>query len=412
MSGFLSNFLQNERLKTEWAGALGNPKLVTALFIALYSFSSFCVWKKYSWNPSSQINFGKEFADQNKEQTPPGAIVFLGEEGNLGAGYDGQIFYYYSRMLSGFSLNWPNGFETSFRAPRIGYPLLVSPFGWFGKYGTIFGMYILNLGIFYLSYLAIRDLLPDHKKYLSAFYLFSPFALGSYILLVSDTVMISLSVLAYWFFIRKRFITFSLLAGLAILTKEQALFLFFPLGLTALFQKDLKKSIWVASSLILPSAWSIYLRAQFPEWTPGNLGNFFDPFGGLLGYFGELQQVIVSGDLNLILLIKKFSRFPLVLLLLSGTYLMFRGDWKKGLEFRVGFGILLFTVYAGGYVLYWATYENVSRMFTFSLPLLIFWEKEDDTLPSATYWALAGIILVSFLIKLAFVSKTLRHLVW
>ncbi|PJZ76368.1 AZOBR_p60025 family cell surface glycopolymer formation protein [Leptospira neocaledonica] len=412
MFRFFSKFLQNEKLKAEWIGVLGNLKLVSLLFLILYSFSSFCVWKKYSWSPSSQINFGKEFAEQNKEQTPPGAIVFLGEEGNLGAGYDGQIFYYYSRMLSSFSLNWPNGFETSFRAPRIGYPLLVSPFGWLGMYGTIFGMYILNLGIFYLSYLAIRDLLPDPKKYLSTFYLLSPFALGSYILLVSDTVMMGLSVLAYWAFIRKRFISFSLLAGLAILTKEQAIFLFFPLGLTTLFQKEFKKSIWVASSLILPGAWSLYLRTQFPEWTPGSLGHFFDPFGGLLGYFGEVQQALVSGDRNLILLIKKFSRFPLVLLLLSGTYLLFKGDGKKGLAFRLGFGILLLTTYAGGYVLYWATYENVSRMFTFSLPLLIFWEKEDESLPSGTYWALTGIILISFLIKLAFVSKPLRHLVW
>ncbi|TGN00085.1 AZOBR_p60025 family cell surface glycopolymer formation protein [Leptospira dzoumogneensis] len=412
MSGSLSKFLPNEKLRSEWIAALGNPKLVTVVFIILYSFSSFCVWKKYSWSPSSQVNFGKEFADQNKDQTPPGAIVFLGEEGNLGAGYDGQIFYYYSRMLSGFSLDWPQGFETSFRAPRIGYPLLVSPFGWFGMNATIFGMYILNLGIFYLSYLAIRDLLSEPKKYLSSFYLVSPFALGSYILLVSDTVMMGLSVLAYWCFIKKRFWVFSLLAGLAILTKEQAIFLFFPLGLIALFERDFRKTAWVASSLVLPAAWSLYLRTQFPEWTPGSLGHFFDPFGGLLGYFGELQQALVSEDRNFILLIKKFSRFPLVLLLLSGTYLLFKGDWKKGLAFRLGFGILLLTAYAGGYVLYWATYENVSRMFTFSLPLLIFWEKEDDTLPSATYWALLGIILISFLIKLAFISKPLRHLVW
>lgn len=412
MSEFLSKFLPNEKLKAEYTAVLQNPKLITVVFLVLYSFSSICVWKKYSWSPSSQINFGKEFADQNKEQTPPGAIVFLGEEGNLGAGYDGQIFYYYSRMLSGFSLDWPKGFETSFRAPRIGYPLLVSPFGWFGMYGTILGMYTLNLGIFYLSYLAIRDLLPDSKKYVSAFYLLSPFALGSYILLVSDTVMMGLSVLAYWSFIKKRFITFSLLAGLAILTKEQAVFLFFPLGLVTLFQKEFKKSIWVASSLILPGAWSLYLRTQFPEWTPGSLSHFFDPFGGLIGYFGELQQALLSGDRNFILLIKKFSRIPLILLLVSGTYLLFRGDWKKGLEFRLGFGILLLTAYAGGYILYWATYENVSRMFTFSLPLLIFWEKEDDNLPSGIYWALTGIILVSFLIKLAFVSKPLRHLVW
>ncbi|TGL58772.1 AZOBR_p60025 family cell surface glycopolymer formation protein [Leptospira sarikeiensis] len=400
------------KLLSSFRDILGNLKIVTVLFVFLYSFSSASVWKKYAWHPSSQVNFGKEFADQNKEETPKGAIVFLGEEGNLGAGYDGQIFYYYSRMLSGFSLDWPKGFETSFRAPRIGYPLLTSPFGWFGTYGTIFGMYILNLGILYLSYLGVRDLLPDSQKYLSAFYLLSPFALGSYILLVSDTVMMGLVVGAYWAFFRQRYLLFSILAGISILTKEQAFFFLFPLGLETLYKKEFRNSVWVASSLILPTAWSLYLRTQFPEWSPGSLGNFFDPFGGLFGYYGELKQVLASGEWNLILLIKKFSRFPLVLLLLYGTYLVFKGDWKKGLAFRLGFGILLLTVYVGGYVLYWATYENVSRMFTLSVPLLLLWEKEDETLPSSPYWVLGGLILVSFLIKLAFVSKPLRHIIW
>lgn len=118
-----------------------NPFWILPLFITLYALCSLLIWKKYHWNPSSQINFGKQFAVQNIEETPKGAVIFLGRPGDLGAGYDGQIFYYYSRMLTGFHLNWPKGFEENIRAPRIGYPLLVAAFGWFGTWGTIFGMY-------------------------------------------------------------------------------------------------------------------------------------------------------------------------------------------------------------------------------------------------------------------------------
>lgn len=393
-----------------------NRNRVLIVFVLIYSISSFFVWKKYDWNPSSQINFGKEFADQNREETPSGAIVFLGEKGDLGAGYDGQIFYYYSRMLSRFSLDWPKGFETEFRAPRIGYPLLVSPFGWFGKSGTIFGMYFVNLSLLLLSFFAIYDLIPEGKKYLASFHLLSPFTLGSYILLVSDTVMIGLLVLSYWSYKRERFLLFSLLGGLAILTKEQALFLLFPLGLEAVLRRDWKRSLWVSSVLILPGIWGVFLRYHLPSWSPTGLGNLLDPFGGLIGYGTEIWEGLVqtqaSGEGGLKFLAKKLSRFPLLLLLLSGIFISLRGRISVGFPFRFGFLMVLVTVCMGGYVLYWATYENVSRMFAVSIPLLALWKSEDEKIPDASYWMLSGLVLVFFFVKLAIISKPLPFLIW
>lgn len=391
---------------------LADKNRVLVLFFLLYFSASYFVWKKYEWNPTSQINFGKEFADQNAPETPPGAVVFLGEEGNLGAGYDGQIFYYYSRMLSGFHLDWPKGFETSFRAPRIGYPLLVSPFGWFGRYGTVFGMYFLHLLLLPLSFLALRDLLSEDKKYLAGLYLLSPFTLGSYVLLVSDTVMIGLVVLSYWAYKKKRYLLFSLLGGLAILTKEQALFLLFPLGLEALFRKEWRNAIWVGSVLILPVLWSAYLRTQFPAWSPAHLGSFFEPFSGISAYLREIYEAVSGVDGGLKALVKKFSRFPLLVLLASGVFLLFRGRIRLGIPFRIGFGITMFTICGAGYILYWATYENVSRMFAVSLPLLALWQSEDEELPGWIYWTLCGFVLFFFFIKLAIVSQPLRFLVW
>nr|WP_039948857.1 membrane protein [Leptospira fainei] len=395
---------------------LENKNILIALFILMYSVSSLMVWKKYDWNPTAQINFGKEYCDLNSPQVPKGAVVFRGEEGNLGAGYDGQIFYFYSRMISGFALDWPKGFETSVRAPRIGYPLLAAPFGWFGAYGTIFGMYFLHIFFMIFSFLAIRDLLPNRKKILAVFYLLSPFALGSYILLVSDTILISLLVFTYWAYKKERYALFALLGGLSLLTKEQALFLLFPLGVDSLLKKDFRRSLWILACLVLPGLWNIFLKLKFPEATPTRFAEFFDPLGGIAGYSREIYglwagSVPLDGGLFRSLA-KKFSRFPLLLLFLSGCFLLFRGDWKKGFPFRLGFAITMFSIFSAGYILYWATYENISRMFTVSIPLLILWQAEDDRIAPWHYWGLCGVVLILFFVKIAFIGKPLTHSIW
>src|SRR5690554_4847508 len=111
---------------------MNNWKKYLLLFIGLYGFTTLAIWKRYDMNPSSMVNFGKEFVVQNQDETPEGVVVLLGEEGDLGGGYDGQIFYYFSRTISSLSLDWPKGFDESYRAPRIGYPFLVSLFGFLG----------------------------------------------------------------------------------------------------------------------------------------------------------------------------------------------------------------------------------------------------------------------------------------
>jgi hypothetical protein len=120
------------------------------------------IWKKHEWEPSSMVHFGNEFIELNLEYMPPRAVVEKGYEGDLGAGYDGQIFYFYSRALSSFSLKWPIGFDDSYRAPRIGYPLLISIFGIYSPNGSILGMYIWNIMLFILSALALRKILGDY----------------------------------------------------------------------------------------------------------------------------------------------------------------------------------------------------------------------------------------------------------
>ncbi|WP_425460700.1 AZOBR_p60025 family cell surface glycopolymer formation protein [Leptospira gomenensis] len=396
-----------------------NRNLCAAAFLILYSFSSFLIWKKYGYNPSAQINFGFPFVQQNTERTPRQAVVFLGQPGDSGAGYDGQIFYYYSRMLSEFNLEWPAGFETNIRAPRIGYPLLVAPFGWFGKWGTVFGMYAVHVCLILASWILIRDLCGKEKRIYSTFYLFSPFLLGSYALLVSDAALCAFLVFTYWSYKREKWFLFSLTAGAALLIKEQALFLLFPMGIQSLLDKNTRFTFSVLGALILPLVWSLFLKIHFPEWTPTRFADFFDPLQGFIGYAKEISETAfytflktADWETGTILFAKRFSRVPIFLLFLTGLYVLKTGSWKLAIGLRFSFFLVLFSVFSAGYVLYWVSYENVSRMFTVSVPFLIFWKLEDDSISDRPFWLVCAAILCLFLFKLSFVSGTLPFLLW
>nr|WP_100765269.1 hypothetical protein [Leptospira ellisii]PJZ92488.1 hypothetical protein CH379_12905 [Leptospira ellisii] len=390
-----------------------------AVFLILYSLSSFLIWKKYGFNPSAQINFGFPFVQQNAERTPPRAVVFLGQPGDSGAGYDGQIFYYYSRMLSEFNLNWPVGFETNIRAPRIGYPLLVAPFGWFGKWGTVFGMYAVHVCLILFSWILIRDLCGENKRLYSTFYLFSPFLLGSYALLVSDAALCAFLVFAFWSYKKEKTFLFSLTAGTALLIKEQALFLLFPMGIQSLLDRNVRSTFAVLGSLALPIVWGLFPKVQFPEWTPTRFADFFDPLRGFIGYAKEISEPAfytflkdADWENGTVLFAKRFSRVPIFLLFLAGLFVSGTGSWKRSPGLRLSFFLVLFSVFSAGYVLYWVSYENVSRMFTVSVPFLIFWKLEDDTISDRPFWILCGAILFLFLFKLSFVSGTLPFILW
>ncbi len=391
-----------------------NRKVTSLLaFFLLYAISTFAIWQRYNLNPISMVNFGYEFALLNPTETPKSAVVFKGEEGNLGAGYDGQIFYYFSRPISNFNLIWPKGFDESYRAPRIGYPLMIAVFGIFGQKMAIFGMYFLNISLLILSYLALRSILEKSNKKYSLLYLLSPFALGSYSVLVSDSVMVSLVVLSYFFYTKKQFIPFSLFAGLAILTKEPALFFLFPLGLKSLVEKDRKSILAVASCLLIPILWQSYLKFTFPNWSAMRLTDFILPLEGISKYIYEIQDVLFSeGKLEFAKLARLLGRFPLLILFSFGLSLSLSKNWKIGWNFRLALILTLFMVGTAGYYHFWSVYENISRMFTILVPIIILWKNEDKELTIQPIEWLIYLILGLFIFKLFFISKPLTTILW
>ncbi|MCX7999240.1 MAG: hypothetical protein N3A69_09880 [Leptospiraceae bacterium] len=390
---------------------IDHPILGILIILLIYVTSTLAIWRKYNWNPSSLVHFGLEFAERNRKDTPRGVVVELGNPNDLGAGYDGQIFYYYSRTISKLSQNWPKGFDESYRAPRIGYPLLISIFGFLGEWWAIFGMYFWNLFLFCISYLALREILGREYSYLSLFYILSPFSLGSYLVLVSDSVMSSLVIVAYFFFIKRHYELFILTSSLAILTKEPVIFLLFPLGLYQLVYKKWKEAIIVVATLIIPTAWHLYLRFTFPNWTPTRLLDFIQPLDGILGYlnyaWNELQNLSSFKDLPRVL-----SRFLLVVLLVIGVGSLLKIPLKNAWMFQLGLLLNFFMILTASYYHFWSVYENISRMFTISIPLTIFYEKEDPAFTKKIYLWFSVLIFIIFSIRTIFLQSPQNYITW
>jgi hypothetical protein len=382
-----------------------------SLFALVYIVVTTSLWKKYNYNPTSMINFGMEFAIQNKEKMPDGAVVIMGSKDDLGAGYDGQIFYFYSRTISELNMNWPKGFDESYRAPRIGYPLLVGIIGFLGKTASVYGMYFVNLSLFLLSYILLRRILDEDKKIFSLFYLLSPFSLGSYAVLVSDSVMVSLVIIAYYFYLEEENMYFVLVASLAILCKEPALFLFFPLGVKAILEKRVPKALLIVSVLAIPIMWHLYLKVTFPNWRATRLTDFILPLEGIITYSKSIiASVGTTTDYKEFA--RLLSRFPLLVLLVTGTAILFTGNIKRGIEFRLGIALVFFMVSTASFYHFWSVYENVSRMFTLSIPLFILLKNEEEDTKTGSYFFLTFIILILFLVKVIAIQKAQGYTIW
>ncbi|EMY24575.1 hypothetical protein LEP1GSC115_1825 [Leptospira interrogans serovar Australis str. 200703203] len=74
----------------------------------------------------------------------------------------------------------------------------------------------------------------------------------------------------------------------------------------------------IVSTLLLPFLWAVFLRIQFPSWSPTRFTNFFTPLDGFVGYWNEINEPSLLSFLqvpnlktSLVLFAKKFSRLPL-----------------------------------------------------------------------------------------------------
>lgn len=390
------------------------------LYVILYLSAAFAAAKPYDWNLTSLIHFGHDYTDLNGDYTPEGAVVFTGNETYGGNGYDGQIFYYYARTL--FVKNvWPSGFNRAYRAPRIGYPFIAGIFSVFGSYGTVFGMFVVQILLGLAGTFALYKLLSQNLRFLLIFYIFSPFSLQSYLLLVSDAVMVSLVLCGYYFYslldndrfeFKNILFSFSFFS-LAVLTKEPALFFLFPLGLNAVYDRNWKKSLLMIAILLPMIFWQIYLRQVHGMLPAGVLQIFLSPFSGIYGLLLSTFQMI--GDflkmpsLSMLIGIFKHSvKWLLVLMIAGAVPLLMKGN-RLNFPFRFAASLILMSVLFADYYYFWGIYENISRMFTLLVPSVILLLQSRGKFEGRMFFSTLSLLSLFVLLRVLFMNPAFPY---
>lgn len=393
------------------------------VLIAIYAGSSLAFVSSYDFKATSLIRFGHYYADQNPEITPEGAVIFTGDQEHGGNGYDGQIFYYYARTLL-FPDMWPGGFSRSYRAPRAGYPLLVSLFSPGGSHTTVFGMIFVQLALILAGTAALYNLLGEGKKYLISFYIISPFMLQSYMVMVSDGVMISLVILGYREYLRidrkKTGNTLSVLFSfiwfsLAVMTKESSLFFLFPVGLDALRRRDPVRIALMLSVLAPMAGWQLYLREVHGILPAGKLSIFLSPFDGIFGLFRETYDAVAgfatSPATTIKALVKLSARWLLIAIIMGSLYAVMARKITLSRMFPGGLAVLLvlFSVIMADHFYFWGIYENISRMFTLLIPAAIIMKNEDESSPVIPLLGITALLAVMVIFRILFVTPTFPY---
>lgn len=430
------------RKATEFARSLPDSPLIQRcasrrglvfLFSVFYGLATLGILARYDWNPSALVRFGHYYVEQNPERTPVGAIRFTGNEAYGGNGYDGQIFYYYARTFFEPGV-WPEGFSLAYRAPRAGYPLLVAPFAFiFGDWGAVFGLYFVQLALLISSLLCVRALLPATGKWAAIFYALSPFAFMAYALLVSDSIMIGLAFVGYYFYTRSdpRYVapegaapafesaakraTSLVFAGLcfslAIFAKESALFFLFPLGLETLWRRRIDRAAFMLAILVPVFGWQLYLREAHGMVPAEVLSIFLAPFDGVLGVGRETLRLLgvfiaQPGAGPIIALVKHGAKILLVAALAASLILPFTGAWRRQsfVPLRLALILTALHIIIADWFYFWGIFDNVGRMFTLLVPLAVLLKGQDRSAKTAPFFLVTTLLAAFVLMRAVFLT--------
>ncbi|MBI3394543.1 MAG: glycosyltransferase [Spirochaetia bacterium] len=423
---------------------------VLLAFLAYYILAvSAAIWR-YDWNPTAMIHFGHYYAEQNASYMPRGAVRFTANEEFGGNGYDGQIFYFFARTLLERGV-WPEGFNNAYRAPRVGYPLLAAPFSLFGSWGVVAGMILVQLLFLGAATAALFRMLPADKRYLTFLYIASPFHLQAFSVLVSDSLVSSLLVLGLYFFRRKgelfpfwaadtaaerrtlrlggiTFWTTIPMAGreragvvaawicfaLALLTKESSLFLLFPLGLAALWRRDVARTATVALTLLPPVLWQFYLRKAHGMVPAEILGTFLSPLDGIRGVLSTALQMTAGKQWGA--LVKHSAKLILLLVLAGSVVVGVTQVRRRAVPYALAVLLTALSILVADYYYFWGIFENVGRMFTLLVPLsiLLCAQMDEGTYPRGFKAFAAATLVLSLVVwaRLAWLSPVFPSDTW
>ncbi len=377
--------------------------------------------KPYNYNLSSLIGIWKGFAELNPGLIEKGFTIY-----NDG-GYDGQFFYLISKSLftEGFQ-SFPILDSFFLRFNRIGLSVLSGflafLFG-FKFYPIITLIILISLHIY--SFILLRKILDPEIKYLSYFYLFSPFSLNSILLLVSDSLFASLSVICIYVFKRyvyssdnsslpskisidKYILTF-LIITFTCMVKESGIIIIGTLLLLSFYNKNFK------TSLILLLSIGAYLAITLLFKLLPNVHSGTNPLGfaDLVDYplFGFFKSIQIQSMKDLKSIFREMAKFPIFIFYFLLILNLRNIRNFRDLIFYIPILFILFTAGVGE-VGYWLSFDNISRMFTISIPWIVFLKQENKAHNDYYVLYLSFIILILLIIRLVYIKTPMTFYIF
>lgn len=392
-----------------------SPFAPIALFLIVVILLTAARIAPYGYRMSALIGMEQQFIDLNPGATFEGIVVFKD------SGYDGQFFYLIARDLFDPSFDEPVLDTYRMRMGRIGMSLLVglpaSLLGW-QSYGLIAFAILQLLQI--LAFLSLRSMLSEKNRYLALFFLFSPFSYNSSLLLVSDSLMVAVAVLGLAMLEKGGFrfstdgedrtdyrsrwtIGATLLLCFLVTIRDTALFALAPIGLLFLYRKSLRGVILAALPVLVFLAWMAAVRLL--ETHPGSNPVHYDAkLGGpMVGFFQSLNGEAFASIKGAAREMSKYLNLLYLLIMVSTFF------YIRSLPTAALFSPLIFTAALSVFsvVEYWATFDNVNRMFTLSIPIMALLRDRIPNMRSHGLFLLSVVFLLLLAVRLVWLKPAM-----
>ncbi|MEM7179527.1 MAG: hypothetical protein AAF518_01335 [Spirochaetota bacterium] len=383
--------------------------------------------KPYAYNLSSLIGIWQGFAEPNASYMQPGFVVLKN------GGYDGQFFYLLAKYLY---TSDPAPYLDAFflRFYRIGLPLLsgliTSLFGF--AYYPIITLLLLHL-VHIASYVVLHKMLPKQYASLSLFYLFSPFLINTNLLLVCDAFFTA-NIIFTLHYLHKGGIDFLrpiperslhrtlpkyrgagailiavLLCFYLLLIRETAAFIIAPLCLYLLLQKRYA----MVGLFSLPLLAYLVFRISSKHWIQAESGSNPLSFFQLIDYpfFGLYKSLAASAGPGWKAIIRKLGKLPIFIYYIFLVIQIFN---IRSLRLTISFLPILciLGVSAIAEQGYWLSFDNISRMFAFSTPVLILLRAQNPNYKTSGIFAWHLVLLLLLGFRILILKEGMQWYVW
>lgn len=356
----------------------------------------------YNHSLSSLIGIWEGFYEINPGLVDSHFVIYKS------GGYDGQFFYLLAKDLF-HEHNWSLIVDSFyFRYHRIGLSFVTGVLSYTigSEHYPIITLIVL-LGTFAASVHCIFPLLPKESKWLTMFYLLSPYSLNSNLLLVADSFFVSLAIISYYFYAQKRFFFSFLFFLFTVFTRELGVLFLAPIVLQAFLKKDWKQ-VFLFS---LPGV--LFVSFLFYGWlhTPNHLGtnplSFKDMTDG--PFFGFVKSFFDDDKFQF-----KLKEFPKLLFLVSFLstlaicFTAIRNSFDQNINLIIPIvgSLLVIAIAEQGY---WRSFDNLSRMFTLILPFTLLLKDVTKKLSFKIFLGTSLLLFVFLLIRILFITPSKEY---